>query len=422
MYFLYNVTLIILALILSPIIMFLFALKAKLRAGFFEKIGFYGKKRLKDKSIWIHAVSVGEVNAIENFFKRLKQEFPEYKLVLTTVTRTGQAVANAKLSQYADIIAYFPYDFAFSVNFAIKAFNPALAIVAETEIWPMFSHKISKNNIPLMIVNGRISPNSHKGYKKAKFFFREIFKNYRLILTQSDGDKDRIIDIGANLDITKTMGNLKFDIKSPLDAEQLISLKNSLYLENQQVLIAGSTHKGEDEIVLASYSSLKKEYPDLKLLLAPRHPERHSQVFKLVEESGFSYGSRKASNTFKDKDIIVIDTMGELGKMYALATISFIGGSFSGTGGHNPLESAIFGIPVVSGPTVFNFKDIYKLMIQNKSALIAEDEKKLTEIISDLLKDKELYQNSSKACLEIFEKNQGALDVAINYTRDLLSE
>lgn len=420
MYYLYNLLLIISAFILSPIIIILFAFIPKLRAGFFEKIGFYKKNKIKEKSIWIHAVSVGEVNAIENFLKKLKQELPEYKIVLSTVTRTGQAVAHSKLDQYADVITYFPYDFAFSVKSAIKAFNPALAIIAETEIWPMFSHQIKKNNIPLMIVNGRISPNSYKGYKKFSFFFKQIFENYSLILAQSEGDKERLISIGADKNITKVMGNLKFDIKSPLEIDQIDKLKEELALDKQKVLIAGSTHKGEEEIILSAYSLLRADFPDLKLLIAPRHPERLSQVFKLAEESNFNYGSRKKNDTFIDNEIIIIDTMGELGNMYALATVAFIGGSYSGTGGHNPLEAAIFGIPVISGPNIHNFKDIYKIMLQNKSATIVNETTSLPEVIANLLNDEELYKNTSKKCLEIFENNQGALKFALNSTKDLL--
>lgn len=422
MYFLYNLILIFFAMLLSPVILVLFIISPKLRAGFFEKIGFYSKKTSKKKSIWVHAVSVGEVNAIETVFKRLKSEFPEHNLVLTTVTRTGQAIANSKLGKVADVIAYFPYDFSFSVNSAIKSFNPELAIIAETEIWPMFAHKINKAGIPLAIINGRISPNSYKGYKKFKYFFKKIFKNYKFILMQSQGDRERIINIGANPEITKVMGNLKFDINKPIDENAIEELKNYLKITNQKVIIAGSTHKGEDEIILNAYSKLKKDNFDLKLLIAPRHPERHQSVFRLVSNSGFSYGSRKNNDNFEEKDIIIIDTIGELGKLYSVSDVAFIGGSFSGTGGHNPLEPAIFGTPVVSGPTVFNFKDIYKIMSQNGSAFIVETEEELENKISLLLNNFEVYQQASNECYQIFEQNKGAIETSIKYFKEILNK
>lgn len=422
MYIIYNTALIILAIVLSPIILVAFFLQPKFRTGFSEKIGFYSSVDEK-KSIWFHAVSVGEVNAVESLVKRAKQEFPEYNIVITTVTKTGQEVAIKKLKDTADIITYFPYDFSFSVNAALDALNPALTVIAETEIWPAFCRNTNKRNIPLVLVNGRISPNSYKGYKKFRFFFKYVLDNFNLILMQTDKDRERIIDIGASCKKTEIMGNLKFDITDKLNESQADELKQSLKVNGNKVLIAGSTHKGEDELILNVYKRLKKEFPTLKLIIAPRHPERNERVFKLISSDEFNEfvsGKRSNGNTFEDCDIILLDTMGELGKLYSVADIAFIGGSFSGTGGHNPLEAAIYGIPVISGSQVYNFKDIYKVMTESHACILVNSEKELFESILTLSENNEAYAEASRACFDIFDKNRGALDIVIEKVKSLL--
>lgn len=426
MFLIYNITLIILAIILSPAIAVAFLLKPKLRAGFRKKTGFYGKEALKPgqgekrKSIWVHAVSVGEINATEVLIKRIKKEFPDYNLVVTTVTATGQEIAHKKLSDTADIITYFPYDFSFSANSAIKAFNPALVIIAETEIWPGFVNETRKGNIPIMLVNGRISPNSYKGYKKFRFFFAKVLEKFSIILMQTETDRQRILEMGAPAEIVDVMGNLKFDITRNLDENGVKQLRNSLKAGKNRVLIAGSTHQGEDEIILRVYNRLKTEFDDLKLLIAPRHPERNERVFRLISGSSYNAGLRSRSNDFSDNDIILLDVMGELGRMYSVSRLAFVGGSFSGTGGHNPLEPAIYEVPVVSGPTVFNFKDIYEFMAQTGAAKIVNDEHELHIQLRNCLVNEAKYKEAKRACAEIFEKNRGAVDFAVLKIRNCL--
>lgn len=438
MFFIYNISLIILAIILSPVVAVAFLLVPKFRAGFWRKIGFYKKHKCHPersegscckeidssvatlsqndtrKSIWVHAVSVGEINATEALIKRIKQEFPDYNLVVTTVTATGQEIAHKKLSNTADVITYFPYDFSFSVNSALNAFNPALVIIAETEIWPGFVHQTHKRGIPLMLVNGRISPNSFKGYKKAKFFFNKVLDKFSSILMQTETDRNRIIGIGAPSEKAEVMGNLKFDIKRNLDENAVKQLEEELKTGNNRVFIAGSTHQGEDEIVLRVYNRLKTEFDDLKLLIAPRHPERNQSVQALIDKSSYAYGLRSHKDNFSEKDIILLDVMGELGNMYAASHLAFVGGSFSGTGGHNPLEPAIYKVPVVSGPTVFNFKDIYGFMISTGAAIIVNDENELYHQLRIFLVNNNRYTEASSACADIFEKNSGALEYAIS--------
>jgi 3-deoxy-D-manno-octulosonic-acid transferase len=419
MYLIYNILLLTFSVVFLPVILTAFAVQPKFRAGFFQKIGFYKSFRSRP-SIWVHAVSVGEVNAVENFVKRLYVDFPDFDIVLSTVTRTGREVAHKKLSGHTHRIIYFPYDFIFSVKSAINALNPAVAIIAETEIWPNFSKELKNKNIPLLLINGRISPSSHRGYKKLRIFFKKVFENYSSVLMQSKGDMERIIDIGANPEKTKVMGNLKFEISGLLSFEQIQELKNALKKGSSKILIAGSTHRGEDEIILDAYKKLKTEIPELKMILAPRHPERNNDVLQLISASSFSYGKKSNNSTLEDCEILLLDTMGELGKLYSIADVAFIGGGFSGTGGHNPLEAAVYNVPVVSGATVFNFKDIYRYLTDAKAAFLAENPDELHSILKNLLTDAEFYAQSSNACKSVFDANKGATDYALNEIRQLL--
>lgn len=410
----YSFFITVMSIILSPLILIAFAAKPKFRAGFSQKLGCYKKVNDSRQCIWFHAVSVGEVNAIECLVKKLKKNCPQERIIITTVTATGNQVAKSKFKEITDEIYYFPYDFTFSVKSAIKALKPKAIIIAETEIWPNFSRIAKEKNIPLMIVNGRISPNSHKGYKKFRFFFEKILKNYTLILMQSESDMKRIVDIGADPEITEVMGNLKYDIDFLVDESITEEYKKIFGIKNERILIAGSTHQGEDKIILNIFSKLKIEFPDIKLIIAPRHPERNDDVLKLISATGMAFGLRSSHCSFQVNDIIMLDTMGELSKAYAACHIAFIGGSFSGTGGHNPLEPAIYRVPVVSGPTVYNFKDIYKYLTATGAAKIASTENELYKNIWELLADEQNYSQAQSACSTVFESNKGALDYVIN--------
>lgn len=414
MILIYGIVLPILALLLLPVILLAFVVQPKFRAGFLQKIGFYKKNNLGKKTILIHAVSVGEVNAVEQLVKRMRVEFPNYYLVLSTITKTGQQVAHNKLTDHTDEIIYFPYDFFFSVNACLNAIKPDKIIIAETEIWPMFSLIAHLKKIPLMLVNGRISPKSHKGYKKISFFMEKVLGLYDEILMQAQSDMERIIDIGALAQKTEVMGNLKFDIGKNISEEAVQAIKDSLKLANNRLFIAASTHKGEDELVLKVFNAIKAEYADAKLLLAPRHPQRYEQVEELLKKESYKYSKRSVDGNFEDNDIIMLDTMGELSKLFAIAYLAFIGGSFSNTGGHNPLEANIWDVPVISGPTVFNFKDMYKLLCSSQAAQIVKNEEEFTKLAKKFYAEPEYREEISQICKTIFDNSRGALEFVIN--------
>lgn len=383
--------------------------KHKLIAGFREKCGYFDTPKLEN-SIVFYGVSVGEINALENLIKRAKGTFNN-PIVVCTGTVTGQEIAKKKLGEIADFITYFPYDFPFCIGHFLNKVNPKVVIVAETELWPNFARLVRNRGINLMIINGRISDRTYNSYKKLSFFFKPILQNYTKILTQSNRDNEKLISIGANPETTMVMGNLKFDIaKKDCDFE----------LGNGRIIIAGSTHAGEDELFIPVFTELKKEFEDIKLLVAPRHPERQNAVKKLIEATGLNWGLRSNNDRFDDKDIIMLDTMGELGKAYALCHFAFIGGSFNKTGGHNPLEATVFEKPTISGICVSNFKDIYALLTQSGASKIVTTAEELKEYMRKLLSDNEFYKKCCEDCKTAFTENQGALDYVINELKEIV--
>lgn len=411
--FIYRILSTILFLISLPIYAAVRACRGKFLPGWKEKLGKFIAPELGEKVIMFHGVSVGEVIALENLIKKTKETFPDYKIVITTGTKTGQEIAHKKFENVADFITYFPFDITICVELFLKKIKPSVVLIAETELWPTFAAYCKKREIPLFVINGRISDSTYKSYRLLKGFFKELFKNYTKILTQSEEDKEKFISIGAPSDKTMVMKNLKFDVKR-IDANIEIGKGNN------RIIIAGSTHKGEDEIVLNSFSELKKEFPDIKLLLAPRHLTRVNNVKELVEKTNLPYGQRSNNDTFLNNDIIILDTLGELSKMYQICDFAFIGGSFNKTGGHNPLEAVVYNKPAISGPSIHNFRDIYWILSRSKAGKVVKTPQELTNYMHKLLEDKEFYIESCNDCKTVFEFQQGAMEFVINELKSIL--
>ena len=361
-----------------------------------------------DFVIMVHGVSVGETNALENLMRAIRQRFPNAKLVYTTGTWTGQDIAKKKFVDIADLITYFPADFPKVVRKFFDKVNPNVVLIAETEIWPNFAVECKKRGINLYTINGRISDSTFKSYKMFKFVFKPFLNLYSGIFTQSEDDNNKFLELGANPLTTKKMNNLKFDVKKP-------EVNFSFDKGGTRVMLAGSTHQGEDEIVFVNYKKLKEVNTDLKLIIAPRHLTRVEEVKGLLEKHNLSYVLRSnGSSGFGDADVLLLDTLGELGKMYAFSDISFIGGSFNKTGGHNPLESIVFNIPVISGPSVHNFKDIYAIIKKAGAGFVVKTPDEFFEVANKMLSDKSFYEQTVEKCERVFEEQQGALEFVIN--------
>lgn len=377
------------------------------KCGNFSKPDFNGKK-----VIMFHGVSVGEINAVEKLIKETRKEFTNVKIVVTTGTNTGQEIAHKKLAETADIITYFPFDTFSCVTKFLDKIRPDVVLMMETEIWPIFVDTSKKWGIKLCIINGRISDRTFNSYKKFKFFFKSLLRNYAGIYTQSEEDLNKFIQLGSAPDRTERMNNLKFDITAPaVDC-------NLDY--NGRIILAASTHSGEDIIILNEYRHLKDKHSDLKLVIAPRHLQRVHEVEQIIKTTAFSYGFRSKNDNLRENDILILDTMGELGKIFNYSYVSFIGGSFNKTGGHNPLESVIFGKPVISGPSIHNFKDIYSIITNAGAGYVVKDSNELYKITDLLLSDSHFYNDTANACTEVFNSQQGALSFVINRLHNFL--
>lgn len=414
---LYSFLTCILGLIILPFIFLLRLIQKKDVTSWKIKMGNFDLPKNFDKSkktIMIHGVSVGEVVSLEKLIRKVKEEFPNHNLVLTTGTKTGQETAIKKMGDAADFITYFPLDIKFFVEKFLDKINPDVILIAETEIWPIFIYTAKKRNIKTYIINGRMSDESFKMYKILKPFFKNVLPMYSGIFVQSEIDKARLNEAGANINQLDVMKNLKFDVnKFDVDID--------LNTNNSKVLIAGSTHKGEDEIVLRVYKKLKELIPNLKLLLAPRHITRTPDVQNLIKSFNFSYNLYSKNKQFSDNsDILLLDVMGELAKLYAKIDVAFIGGSFNNTGGHNPLEAIIFDKPTISGPSIKNFRDIYAILKMNNAAFVVNNEEEFFEIAKKLLLDENYYQEIKNNANKAFKNQQGALNFVIDKLKKVI--
>lgn len=427
MYVLYNLLLGLLLLILSPFWIILLLSARKYRAGFLQKSGFLPDELIKvfksvsSPPVWFHAVSVGECLAVVDLVKEFHSRNSQLNIVLTTVTYTGQEIAKKRLGDIATVF-YFPYDLGFITNKVISLVNPRLVVIVETEIWPNFAYNLCRRNIPLLLINGRLSPKSFNNYKKFRFLITGVLKCFTQFLMQADIDAERIIAIGADKEKVRVAGNLKYDIKPKFTKVNIDELRQELYLSlNDKVLIAGSTHSGEEIILLNTYLKLKEKFSTLKLILVPRHPERYDEVIALLSSKDLKFGRRTLQNNLKDFSILLLDTMGELSGFYSIADIAFVGGSLIPRGGHNPLEAAVYSVPSIVGPHTFNFLDITNYMLEAGAAMQVSDESQLYSVMFDLLADQDVYGKARESCLNVFKANGGATETTLQVMLSLLS-
>lgn len=400
----------------------------KFRAGFQMKCGFWPSNLVKklasfsQRPVWFHAVSVGETLAVADLVKEFNTRNPDLPIVFSTVTYTGQQIARKKLGDISEVI-YFPFDIGFVTSKVIKYVMPQVVVIVETEIWPGFIGNLAKENIPVILINGRLSPKSSRHYKAFRFFFQHILKDFARFLMQAEIDKQRLIAMGAIESKAQVTGNIKYDIKASFSTEDIDNLKNELTLsKTDKVLIAGSTHHGEEEAVLEAYINLKELFPELKLILVPRHPERYEEVIELLASKNIEPARRSRNETFEKSSVFMLDTMGELSGFYSIADIAFIGGSLIKKGGHNPLEPAVYSVPVIVGPHTFNFVDITKLMVEGGAAIQVQDSIEFKQQIEKLLSDKNYYNQVKDSSLTVFDANRGATEETLSVIQSYLDK
>jgi 3-deoxy-D-manno-octulosonic-acid transferase len=404
--------------------LFLVIINKRYGQGFFQKLGVISWQPLMQtahrRPVWIHAVSVGEVTAAMPLVKALKQQFSEVPIILSTSTATGNHTAR----QYVNLIdhlIFFPYDYLFNVRRFIARIRPRVFIVLETELWPNFLRELGRQGIPAIMVSGRISPRSFRNYQALRFLFKNVLEHIACFCMQTSADAERIIALGAERSRVLVTGNIKFDQPlpdgssvGPDELYQALNLK-----QGQKLFIAGSSHQGEEEIVLEVFQKLQDVLPDLVLLIAPRHPERFNEVEALLRAKGMRY-CRKTAMIPSATDVILLDTIGELAKLYRIGTVIFIGGSLVPVGGHNVLEPAAYKKPVLFGPHMDNFSAIAKTLIEHNGAIKVQDGTELGIQAARLLSDAQLREAMGDNAFRTVAENAGALKKSMDVIKKII--
>ncbi|MDG6348160.1 lipid IV(A) 3-deoxy-D-manno-octulosonic acid transferase [Luteimonas sp. 8-5] len=381
-----------------------------------ERYAAYGGLPAHDATIWVHAVSVGEVNAAAPLVNKLLALRPGVRLLVTSITPTGSARIRALWGERVEHV-YLPYDLPGAVSRFLRHYRPRVALVLETELWPNLMFGCRDHGIPAWIVNARLSERSLRGYRLLRPLLRRALHTLRGVLAQSSGDAARFVDLGADPAATRDVGNLKYDI-APFEGAEAFTAEFRARVGERPVWIAASTHADEEQAVVALHRRLRERWPDLLLLWAARHPERFRAVAQQSVEAGWRVATRKLTQWPDDQDgVFVIDTLGELVPFYGCADVAFVGGSLQDIGGHNLLEPAAAGTAVVTGPHLHNFVDIAARLRAAGALLVGNDVDEVGHHLAALLDDAALRKRMVVAGQALVEEGRGAL----NRTLDLVA-
>jgi 3-deoxy-D-manno-octulosonic-acid transferase len=414
---------IVIAYLLSPVVVGALALRGfRDRShwqGFSQRFGL-GERIAGRRSIWVHAVSVGEVQAAVPLVEALLKRFPEIPLVLTTVTPTGRARAQAIFKNRVDV-RYVPIDLPGAVRRFFQRVQPQLAVILETEIWPNLYHRCGRLGVPLVLASARISPRSVASYRRLVGLFRETLSHGIFIAAQSAEDAERFRSIGANPARTHVIGNIKFDFGYPANIEEQGHGLRRLLGVHRPVWIAGSTHAIEEDKLLAAHALIRQRYTNALLVLVPRHPPRFAEVAASLKEQGLRFVTRTSGATVaSETEVFLLDTLGELPPFYAASDIAFVGGTLVPIGGHNLLEPAALGLPIVAGPHTFNSADIAKMLVERGAVRVVHDAAGVAGVVGDLLADPSTRAQMGASGRRTVDDNRGAVARLMAFLEPLL--
>jgi 3-deoxy-D-manno-octulosonic-acid transferase len=422
MYLLYSSLLAIGLLLAIPYWAWEMLRHGKYRIGFGERLGIV-PNRLTEVSVrptvWIHAVSVGEVLAVSRLVEELRRGLPQFRLVISTTTDAGQKLARTRFGE--ENVFYFPLDFAFAVRPYLRALQPQLIILAETEFWPNFLRLARQSGSRVAVVNARISDRSWPGYRRFRPVLQGILRNIDLFLAQTQDDAIRLRDIGAEPDRVQVSGNLKFDVEMPPATPILSSLREAFgRAAAGPVMVCGSTVEGEEPLLLDAFAEVLKTHLNAVMILAPRHPERFREVLQLLEQCKIRFWRRSAwQGEAIAGGVLLVDSIGELAALYALGDIAFVGGSLVPRGGHNIIEPAQHGLPIMVGLHTENFRDIVSLFQRNDAVRIVGPSK-LPAVLMDLLSDQEERLALGERAAETLKTQTGATQRTFDALKALL--
>ena len=420
MYLLYSVLIVVLFFVASPYFLYQVVRHRKYVSSFRQRLGYLPASFNPERreSVWIHAVSVGEVMAARALLGELRQRHPELRLVLSTTTLTGQFVARQDMPDLD--VFYFPFDLPWIINRTLEAVRPRLLILMETELWPNILQSCRLRGIRTCVVNGRISPRSFPRYRLVRSLFRRVLDNVDCFCMQDEASASRLIELGAKPSRVKVTGSLKFDaVQAPeLEASAAIRDRVLRYFRvpaDRPVLVAASTRRGEELPVLQAFERVKRSTSSALLIMAPRHPERFSEVAQLAERAGFEVARRSELTIDAEPraDVVILDSIGELARVYRVATIVFVGGSLVNWGGHNILEPAVFGKAIVFGPYMQNFEAIAEAFLRHDAACQVRHAAELEEVLLGLLTDPVRRASLGAAAKALVEANRGALQKSV---------
>jgi 3-deoxy-D-manno-octulosonic-acid transferase len=403
----------ILYLLCLPVMLVSYGLRRKFHSGFSLRFGRIPENIVFRRPVWVHAVSVGEAIAVKALVERLRAQMPDAQFVFSTVTPTGNSVIRA-CAREGDWVTYAPVDLSAVVAKVVARVNPSLMIIAETEIWPNLITQLYRRGVPTVVVNARISDRSFSRYRVVSRLLRPVFSRVTHWCAQSERDAARIRALGACADAVTVTGNLKFDALAHVALDEASVRQRMGILPSERVVVAGSTHSGEERMLMEAFKELLVVVPALRLIIAPRHPQRVEDVELVVREAGckparLSSLNPEAACGVCQPPVVIVDTVGKLMQMYAVADAVFVGGSLVEKGGHNIIEPALLGKPVVSGPHVFNFRDIADLFARADACMYAHNVQELVAILSRFLTDKVLAQAYGERARELVRSQQGAV-------------
>jgi 3-deoxy-D-manno-octulosonic-acid transferase len=436
----YNLLQIIVLALCWPLLLLIALFLPKYRRQLSSRLGF-GLQSLAQKvsarkspgqpTIWVHALSVGEVTSARPLIKRIRATFPAAVIICSTTTLTGRQLAERTLYADADVFLALPFDFYPCIRKAIRDMAPDIFLLIETDFWPNLLALLHKRNIPCLLVNGRISHKSFAGYKKLRPLFSSLFSFFTILAMQTADDTEKIISLGVPREKTRSIGNLKFDAAlpdehspSPQDTD-FDKLKQEFFLPpSGEILVAGSTHPGEEKILLAVFSRLHAKHPGIFMVIAPRETARSREIVNTARRMGLFFRLRSERidrSSSAEYSGLVLDSIGELRKLYRAADICFIGGSLVQAGGHNPLEPAALGKPVLFGPHMEDFSEIAHQLFAAGGANIIRSNDELFFRIKSLLEDETLRQRQGALALSVVKQHQGATQRCLEMMKDILT-
>lgn len=434
MYFFYSFLITLAFIILLPHFLFDYLQKGKYSEGFWQRLGYLPEVR-KDGNpvLWVHCVSVGETNAALPIVNKILQDYPNYRLVVSTTTKTGQALAKKLFGEAADLVFYFPFDWKFSVRRALKKVKPNIVLLMESELWFNFVRQADISGASVFIVNGRFSEKSFRRFSRVKKFIRRLLRHITLALMQDQADADRLKSLGLRSTKARLTGNVKFDQKIDGVNEELTNDLRSRFKisPNTPLIVAVSTHSPEEELILVAFKKIFAGVngATLRLLIAPRHPERFEKVADLIRNSGFELSRRSNQPADSDQNarVILLDSIGELRSVLPLAEIVFVGGSLIPHGGQNILEAAAVEKAIVTGHYTINFDAILKefrkhdAVVQLPKLEHEQVSDKLAQVFSQLLQHPYERTRLAKQALFVMTKNRGATEKTVEYLKPFLS-